>query len=232
MWENPKRGEAEFRANGWKLIVEADERGVRLLTSRQRLGATMARIWLPQIALAGCCESFIRGDALHLSLSGTQTEPVGLDLVLMAVEADEDLLILESVLSLNTSLLDSHPAVELQVTTGQEQHGRSDVGHPPGNDARWTSIMDEGSAIWLHAQPHQENQQVTTSVLCDERDRLSLDRQRVAEGGPIRFFGDFLEKGVIRKVQPWWVWSHRPISPQLAARIAGQLAVRPLPLTN
>jgi hypothetical protein len=227
MWENPKPGEAEFRANGWKLVVRTTQQGVDLLACRDGLGASSARLWLPQTEFTACRESFIRGDALHLALSDTATEPIGLDLTLMAVEADESSLILELVISLATSLLDSHPAVELQVGAGQP-------GHLCWDDTPWVPLEDSGAAVWLqaHLNPPGDDPKIVTSVLCDDRDRLSLDSQGLADAGRLRFFGDFLEKGVIRKVQPWLVWSGGGVPVRSRALIAGQLANRPLPLTN
>lgn len=227
MWENADRGEPEFRANGWKLAVKTDDQGVRMLVCRDGLVASSVRLWLTNSRLPPCSERYLRGDALHLSFPDTAAEPIALDLVLTAIEADQEQLILESVISLRTSLLDSHPTVELQLGAGHPLH-------PRWGDRPWSQVNDSGSALWFQPRPAlpSEGPRVATSVFCDDRDRVSLDGAALAEQGNLRFFGDFLEKGVIRKVQPWWVWSNGTVAPQRAEQIAHKLAARPLPLAS
>ncbi len=227
MWENADRGEPEFRANGWKLVVRTDEHGAWMLICRDGLVATSARLWLAETRLGPCSERYVRGDALHLSFPDTAAEPVAIDLVLTPIEADQGHLILESVISLRTSLLDSHPAVELQLGAGHPLR-------PRWGDRPWSQVANSGSTLWLRSRPSPpaEGPRVSASVFCDDRDRVSIDGPALAEQGSLRFFGDFLEKGVIRKVQPWWVWSNGPIAPDLANQVARRLAARPLPLAN
>jgi len=227
MWENADRGEPEFRANGWKLVVRSDDQGARMLVCREGLVASSARLGLAGSRLGPCSERYLRGDALHLSFADTASEPIAIDLVLTAIEADQGLLILESVISLRTSLLDSHPAVELQLGAGHPLH-------PRWGDRPWSQVADSGSTLWLQAQPSLpgEGPRVAASVFCDDRDRVSIDAPALIERGDLRFFGDFLEKGVIRKVQPWWVWSNGPVAPHLAEQIGHRLAARPLPLAS
>jgi hypothetical protein len=227
MWKNPDRGASEFRANGWRLVVKFDPQGVRLLTCRDTLVATAAQISLPQLTLPACCERYIRGDALHLVFSDTATETIGVELVLMPVEAEQDHLVLESVISLKTSLLDSYPAVELQVGAGHP-------GHPRWATTRWEPALATATALSVRAQrgPAAEGPRVQTTIWCDDRDQRSLNTQLLTDAGRLCFFGDFLEKGVIRRVQPWWVWSQGQVSFSAAARIAAQLAARPLPLAS
>lgn len=227
MWENADRGEPEFRANGWKLVVKSGDQGVRMLTCRDSLVASSVRLWLADGRLGPCREHYLRGDALHLSFPDTSAEPIAIDLVLTPIEADQGQLILESVISLRTSLLDSHPVVELQLGAGDPLQPRWDV-------QPWGQATGCGAALWLQPRGAAagEGGRVSTSVFCDERDRVSLDRPSLAERGCLRFFGDFLEKGVIRKVQPWWVWSDGTVLPQQAEQIAHRLAARPLPLAS
>ncbi len=227
MWENADRGEPEFRANGWKLVVRPDEQGARMLVCRDGLVATSARLWLADHSLGPCSERYLRGDALHLCFADTTSQPVAIDLVLTAIEADQDHLILESVISLRTSLLDSHPAVELQLGAGHPQR-------PRWGERPWSPVADNGATLWLRSQPApaDEGPRVSASVFCDDRDRVSIDSTALTEHGSLRFFGDFLEKGVIRKVQPWWVWSTGAITPDFADQLGQRLASRPLPLAS
>ncbi len=236
MWENPEPGLAEFRTNGWKLVLASGERGVRrgtardevrMLVCRDDLVASSTRFVLPGISLPDRVESFIRGDALHVNLANSQDHPIGIELVLTAIEADEQRLVVESQISLNTSLLESQPEVDLEVGSGHP-------GHPRWGSVDWKVLSSEPTAIWLHAADDLTSlgPSIATSLLCDGCDRRSLKTESIHDSGRVRFFGEFLEKGVIRRVRPWWVWSNGMISRKVADGISAQLLNRPLPLSS
>jgi len=230
MWENPELGLAIFHTNGWKLIVasgEAPDGDIRMLACRDGLVGASARVHVSGFAIPPCQESFIRGDALHLCFPETDAVPIGFDLVLMAIEADQGILVVETVVSLSTPLLDSHPAVEMEVGDGHP-------GHPRWTGGLWKRLLDGPEAMWVTAPPPKsiDGPKVTTSLLCDERDLPSLAPEDDGDLRRVRFFGDFLEKGVIRRVQPWWVWSNGLITRRKADQLSAQLAQRPLALTS
>ena len=230
MWENPELDLAIFHTNGWKLVVasgESPDGAIRILACRDGLVGASARIHLPGFAIPPCRESFVRGDALHLCFLETDAAPIGFDLVLMAIEADEGILVVETVVSLSTPLLDSHPMVEMEVGDGHP-------GHPRWTGGRWKRLLDGPDAMWVTALPSKsiDGPKVATSLLCDGRDLPSLAAEGEGDLRRIRFFGDFLEKGVIRRVQPWWIWSNGLITRRKADQLSAQLAQRPLALTN
>jgi len=230
MWELSGPCHAEFRANGWKLVVSSGEpsvRGVRLLACREDLAGSAARIFIPGGQFAPCAESFARGDALHLCFPGTDLQSIGVELVLTAVEADQGMLVVESVVAITTDLLDVYPAIKLEVGAGHP-------GFPQWGKVTWESLADTDQATWLRAaaRPAGEGPSVATFLLYDRRDHQSFKAACDTASGDVEFFGDFLEKGVIRKVQPWWVWSNGPISRRTADRIAQVLAARPLALSS
>jgi hypothetical protein len=230
MWEISGQGVAEFRANGWKLVVACDQPqvgGVRLLACREGLIGASARIAIPQYPLPPCDECYIRGDALHMVFPISPANPVGLELVMMAIEADQDLMIVESVLGLHTSLLDSHPKLELELGVGHP-------GFPVWGRAVWEKFNESPDWVWMRAGKSSptDGPSVSASLLCDRRDLSSLSTSDQETKSSVQFFGDFLEKGVIRKVQPWWVWSYGPLPPRKANAIASYLAARPLALSN
>lgn len=233
MWLSPEPGIAEFRANGWKLAVTAEpatadgsrNSSIRLMACRDGLVGASAQICLPGIELPAVSDSFIRGDAFHLSFGECPEHPIGLDLVLLGMEADEEQLVFESVISINTLLWDSWPQLELRVGTG----------HP--GQPRWGEVpfivLDETDTVrWWYAQPRQLGlgPSVATHLACKSRDLGSLDPSLTADPCRLRFFGDFLEKGVIRRISPWWVWSNGIIPRDAGDRLATQLQARPLPL--
>jgi hypothetical protein len=230
MWEISGKGSAEFRANGWKLVVTSGEPrigGVRLLCCREDLVGASARIGVPGCELPPCSECYIRGDALHISFPIDQSNPIGLELVMMAIEADQQMLVVESVVGLHTSLLDSHPNLQFEVGAGHP-------GFPTWGRVGWEKLSDQDDWVWMRAAVRQaaEGPSVSTALLCDDRDLSSLATGDAKENTGVRFFGDFLEKGVIRKVQPWWVWSNGPLNDRKAGEIARCLASRPLALSN
>jgi hypothetical protein len=145
----------------------------------------------------------------------------------MAIEADEGILVVETVVSLSTHLLDSHPMVEMEVGDGHP-------GHPRWNGGLWQRLLDGPEAMWVTAPPSKsiDGPKVATSLLCDGRDLPSLAAEGDGDLCRVRFFGDFLEKGVIRRVQPWWVWSNGLITRRKADQLSAQLSQRPLALTN
>ncbi len=230
MWEISGNGNAEFRANGWKLVITSGEPntdGIRLLSCREDLVGSSARIAIPGYELPPCSECYIRGDGLHLSFPVSQSNPIGLELVMMAIEADQQMFVVESVIGINTSLLDSHPDLKLEVGAGHP-------GFPIWGRVGWECSADDGDWVWMRAapRPHGEGPAVSTSLLCDRRDLCSLAPASCDQDMSVRFFGDFLEKGVIRKVQPWWVWSNGPLANRKATAIARYLSARPLALSN
>lgn len=233
MWLCPEPGMAEFRANGWKLAITAEaanvdgsrNSAVRMMVCRDGLVGASAQICLPGIELPAVSDSFIRGDAFHLSFAERPEHPIGLELVLLGIEADEDQLVFESVISINTLLLDSWPQLELRIGTG----------HP--GQPRWGEVplivLDESDSVrWWYAQPRQSGlgASVATHLACEARDLGSLDPSLPLDSRRLRFFGDFLEKGVIRRISPWWVWSNGILPRATGDRVAAQLEARPLPL--
>lgn len=235
MWESPEPRLAEFRANGWKLIVAAEPAGassqpvdsIRLLACRDGLVGGSAQIRLPGIELAPLAEMFIRGDEVHLGFPVGPDHSIGLELVMLGIEADEDRLVIESMISINTSLLDSSPQVEFRVGAGHP-------GRPRWGEVPWQLLAKLSDVHWWSARPHQPGTGpgVTTHLACDRRDLSSLDPHEAGQGEGLRFFGDFLEKGVIRRIRPWWLWSNGTVTRDVAERISRTLDDRPLPLSS
>jgi hypothetical protein len=230
MWEITGKGCAEFRANGWKLVVTSGEPnvgGIRLLACRDDLVGASGRVSVQGYELPPCSECYIRGDALHISFPVSLSHPIGLELVMMAIEADQRTFVVESVIGIHTSLLDSHPKLQLEVGAGHP-------GFPAWGRVGWEQSAEQGNWTWMRADPRPlgDGPSVSTCLLCDDRDLSSLVPASEQARTAVEFFGDFLEKGVIRKVQPWWVWSHGPLANRKASQIARHLSARPLALSN
>ncbi|TWT98659.1 hypothetical protein [Stieleria varia] len=161
-------------------------------------------------------ELFVRADELHLRYpqSGGQ---FGLRLMLRPIQSDADVLVLECVTSIETVLLDAHPTVDV-LSAGQHQTIRAD---------------DELAGPAISATISETH---STAILLGPHD--SPFTSDLSGGGNtgvrLRLFGEFLEKGVIRKARPWIVIdrSGQSISPEQLKRWHQELSFSPLPLTS
>jgi len=216
MWEQSSIGTASFRISGWNLRVEHKPDGLRMTTSLDQSAQLGSLLSLTGSNFPMLAESFIRGDELHLIMPHSNRMDVGLEIALMVIQADDECFILETTLSLQTQSLDSYPGVRLDVA------GSVPLVASTKNTAR---LFSSGMA------DHPDAKLLYVSVFVDERDQLSIHE---TTGGTqaIEFFGDFMEKGVIRKVQPWWVWSSPKLSDSQLIKFAESLSRRPLPLTS
>ncbi|NND98576.1 MAG: hypothetical protein HKN47_14745 [Pirellulaceae bacterium] len=162
-------------------------------------------------------EQFVRGDELHLSLPQAEGT-FGVQLTLTPITCDADRLVLETIISIQTTLLDTHPM--LDVIADAEQTSKL--------NAAATDEMSGAPSVSIAQQRDH-----STAILLGRHDspftsdRTGLDRLS------LRLFGDFLEKGVIRKARPWLVLSRSTTSPDASSleALLAELNASPLPLT-
>ena len=223
MWDQDERDGTSFRVSGWRLHVEWAATGVRLVMKHDASREATGTISLVGGKLPPIADAFVRGDELHLAMPQNDGVNAGLDLVLLVVEANRDFLVVESTLAIQTLWLDAHPMIEVQL---------------PGKGLLATYKQDSAAVYSRPNVPDGPGESgemrfdvPTVSVLVDDRDRQSIDESGKA-AGTVRFFGEFMEKGVIRKVQPWWVWSSTGPDSARIRSLASELAKRPLPLTS
>jgi hypothetical protein len=217
MWDQDERGGASFRVSGWRLHVTCQTTGIRLAMAQDTSHESTGLISLVGGDLPPVTDAFVRGDELHLALPQDDAGNAGLELVLLVVQANRDFLVVESTLAIQTLRLDAHPMVELALP-GEDPISRH------SQDSAWVfSRQNKPSDLRLDGP--------TVKILVDERDQPSTNESGTA-AGTIRFFGEFMEKGVIRKVQPWWVWSSAGSDAMRMRGLAAELTKRPLPLAN
>lgn len=153
-------------------------------------------------------EHFVRDDQWHANLPQSTTR-FGIRLAFDQIPLGEQVVALECRLSVQTDLLDSHPELDLRLCGGTptEVSPRDDV--PPVATA--IGVGDIGAAVLLSSSdaPH-------TQLL--SKDPPSL-----------RLFGDFLEKGVIRRARPWIVFGKFTVEDLKTWQ--QQLSESPVPLT-
>ena len=217
MWERDEQGVACFRVSGWRLQVDYQPEGMKLIASQDSSQESVGLISLANGKLPVITESFIRGDDLHLAMPQNDNTDAGLDLVLMIVLVDRDCLVVETTLAVQTLLLDAHPTIELGI---------------PGTGSLSSCSLDS-AMVFSRQEPVGVTRfdQPSVRVLVDKRDQLSID-PRSDSNLSLRLFGEFMEKGVIRKTQPWWVWSSVGLDDTRLRNLVVELAKRPLPLTS
>lgn len=234
MWEMSRLGFAQLQADGWELTVSTVDRrirddrdsAVRMIVSKGNDLRTAVSLNIPGVEVAPIGESFVRGNTLCFLHVESPDHPVGLELSFTVIACGSDLLVIESVISIKTSLWDAWPRLELVVgsITGENKLGK---------DYPLVPMEVNPSHWWWSATPQQGTSgTVFTQLACDARDSQSLDRVSAGRPGHVGFFGDFLERGVIRRISPWWVWSEQPLDSLTVANLGRQIEEKPLPLTN
>lgn len=160
-------------------------------------------------------EQFVRGDELHLWYPQTDGE-FGLRLAIRPIECSEHRLVVEVTPSIQTQLLDTHPTLDLIGHGDSESVDGPSGSHGPAISRAESSTHSVAVLLGPHDSPFTSD--------------LSEGNQA---GVQLRLFGEFLEKGVIRKARPWLAIdrSDQPFSEKELHTLWEQLAESPLPLT-
>jgi hypothetical protein len=229
MWSQVSIGDARLQFGSWRLRTSVDAKGVHLFVSCNDSSEAHGEIAFATEPLPPIREMYVRGDELHLILpQGPGTASLnakesiaGLELVLLPIKTEGDILVLETTLSLQTQWLDVEPTVVLRLPT------RGPVSMREREATQWFTPDD----LSVKTQNQANDSAPQASLLVESRDLTSLIPSR-SQGNQIEFFGEFMEKGVIRKVQPWWIWTTIPLSEGRIDDLAAQLTERPLPLAS
>jgi hypothetical protein len=227
MWKIDKLGLAVWQdeQSRWCFDLRGGRFGIALLDSdglREGLSQDSGRLAalspVDQDVLPGVCEQFVRGDELHLTYP--QGEGVyELRIALRPIETTENRLTVEATIAIQTDRLDTHPKIDLIAA------GRAIAFHVPaervsteGESAPISVASDANHAVGI-LLGHQDSPFTTN---CSTDSLLKL-----------RLFGDFLEKGVIRKARPWIVVSRNADPPSMTDLESRwrELCASPLPLT-
>ncbi len=236
MWQTNELGLASFQHGALRLDVDArgGEFGIHWKVSGDALPAGDVSASLRCVrddVLPSIEDQFVRGDEWHVHLP-QQSGSYSLDIVFRPVMHSElqearakdapATLVLEATLSIHTSLLDTHPTIDLDIDT--KLRGRLDANGDniaPRMDDASNGIESSGSAAITHG--------ASASVLLGQHDYPFTTDHTSADKISLRLFGEFLEKGVIRKARPWIVLGS--ITEEQIADLWKSLAGTPLPLT-
>ncbi|MEL6104755.1 MAG: hypothetical protein AAFU85_01905 [Planctomycetota bacterium] len=158
-------------------------------------------------------DQYVRGDDLHLTFPQEEPHQFGIELCIRPLphigSAHAGWLGFEWMVSIQTTWLDSHPTVDLSAT-----------------GARDSKIAPEGVFQF-------ESEVGRAAVVLGRHDAPFVSVLPNGEATRLRLFGQFLEKGVIRRARPWVLLGHgREGYPQgLIQGAAEALAESPVPLT-
>ena len=231
MWNANPAGDSvagliQFRATSddggdsvWSLDVRGGNHGIRI-SCAEAATADTACFALEAVGddeLPELSEQFVRGDELHLVYPQGEGN-YALRLVLQPIDASDDGLVLEAVIAIQTNLLDSHPMVDLVSKTTDLR--RENAGANPGDSGAAEITVGRSGQCEVAALLGPHDSPFTLDGSWEEEIRL-------------RLFGEFLEKGVIRKARPWLVMkrSEQPLEMEDLRTRWNELSSSPLPLT-
>ncbi len=166
-------------------------------------------------------EQYVRGNQWHVNYPQGD-HSYALRLAFCPIEATASRLVMEVTVSIQTSLLDSHPKIDIDVDcqdidslVPDDPWADNTLGTP--GSAPISIAKSNGHWIAVILGPHDSP--FTTNHSTDSLLRL-------------RLFGDFLEKGVIRRARPWIVIDRSGEAPKESELIERyrQLCESPLPL--
>lgn len=198
-------------------------------------------------------ESYVRGNDLVASLPQTSATEFGLEICHRVIRSDSELIAIETIVAVQTDLLDSHPTIDLVCdATGRaiddliapRGDARDGLLDSPSDAGRSTSVPP---AATYFAEPRSSGSSVAspgasgaTVVWLPPSDRAAAADLSAASSGATesaggatryRLLAEFLEKGVIRKARFWTARFAAPPSDQDIAQLYAQWMQIPLPLT-
>lgn len=172
-------------------------------------------------ALPAACEQYVRGDRWHVNYPQGESS-YALRLSLEPLQSCKDRLVMELCISIQTDLLDLYPKLDIETEC-------LDIDSVvPGMSGDKDTVAGSGTAPVSIAK----SKSGSASVLLGPHDHPFTTNHSTDTTLRLRLFGDFLEKGVIRRARPWIVFENSSNYDQSALEEAWhQLSASPLPLT-
>ncbi len=180
-------------------------------------------------------DKFVRGDDLVANFPQTDAQPFTLHIYWRVTTADSRLVIVDALLSLQTSLLECFPKVMLTTNLSAIEAWQvpGDGSAPSQVDAHIESdkfagvLLRGANRAWSYLElTHPDDlgswQVDPASTIIVRRDSFMLRRE---------LGGEFQEKGVIRRMRVRGAFLPRENDLKIAARLVEEFAVSPPPLT-
>lgn len=232
MWTTDQLGLAVWRdqASVWYLDARGGEHGVGVIATTEADDGAFAESRrfvslspVDQDVLPTAGEQYVRGDELHVNYPQAVGSSYAVRLAFKPIETSKNSIVLEVTISIQTDLLDTHPKIDVDAFCGSID---SQVPTDPSGDDEVAGVgsapisvaASKGHSVSVLLGPHDSP--FTTNHSTDSLLRL-------------RLFGDFLEKGVIRKARPWIVIDRSADAPseEQLEEWWTKLCGSPLPLT-
>jgi hypothetical protein len=209
------QGRWEIGDDSWTCTATGGAAGITLGDPDSPLCLRVASVGNDVLPVAG--EQYVRGDAWKIQFP-QESGQYSLRLSLRVVAASTTRMVWEPTFSIQTSLLDAAPSLELTALGHSDIRVAATAAHAaPGVSMSGITVPGGGQLIVLlgpHDAPFVKQR--------SSRNRLDL-----------RIFGEFLEKGVIRKTRPWVIFdrSEAGVSAEELTNYCQQMSDTPLPLT-
>ncbi len=223
MWNTDQLGRATWidRGCGWLMDARGGKHGIGLwLPQSDQRAVSLSPV--DQASLPEAAEQFVRGDAWYVNYPQGDGR-FAMRLAFRPIETTEDRLLVEVLISIQTDLLDSHPKIDIDI----DCQSIDSIATADQNFA------DQGAAAGVAPIYLANGSGYSCSVLLGPHDRPFTTSHSTVSSLRLRLFGEFLEKGVIRRGRPWIVIdrSGKPIPEDWLLQRWQQLAASPLPLS-
>ena len=242
MWKIKSTGVALWETSGtnWRFDARGGADGIACLAPQ---GGTFEGGTLFQLQPVGkdqlpiAAEQFVRGDQWHVSFPQGDGS-YSLHCVFRPILSDERRLVLETTLAIQTSLLDSQPMIDVRAVGGRLRCFTPTDG-APRSESSSSDKADQADRGATTNDPHASavsrviSDAWSLAVLLGPRDYPWTFDLSSAQEIRLRLFGEFLEKGVIRKARPWIVLEREEVASDDRSLVGlwEQLCQTPLPLT-
>jgi hypothetical protein len=224
MWITNQLGVATWRDAGteWKIDAEGGN-AIRLRNATEASLASTVRLSpVDDALLPAADEQFIRGRSWNVNYPQASHRHA-LRIAFEPIDTTPHSFLIEPTISIQTDLLDAHPKIDIQI----DGNSVKILDMPGGNDR---AVNRTGSAAITIVR----SDTMYAAVFLGPHDSPFTTDLSTSDSLKLRLFGEFLEKGVIRKARPWILIDHSEKEPSESElqTIWTQLANRPLPLAS
>ena len=225
MWTTNELGLATWTdsQSTWGLDARGGGHGIRIALTGDASDSSGVRFEpVDQPALPDASEQFVRGKSWHVNYPQADGGHA-LRLAFEPIRSTAKTLLLQTTVSIQTDLLETHPQLDLQIAADAV-----DSLDPCQDSAEAASDRNGCPPISI-----AQRSKCFIAILLGPHDSPFTRDLSTPSSLRLRLFGEFLEKGVIRKAKPWLLIDRSGESPdrcQLADDWQ-QLCDSPLPLT-
>ncbi len=174
------------------------------------------------IAQRDISDAYVRGSDLVVTYAETKERPFSLQVYWRATSPTDDVIVLDTILSLQTDLLESFPGVAVETHFPEGKYAEITMDVAQAQRAVVGTLFRATDVRWSYAEMTHPEDSGESEITHGENDQLHLRRQ---------LGGHFLEKGVIRRLRVRGVFLPQEQDQEVAAKqLAGLITAEP-PLT-